>query len=102
MGISNAGQIEVSDNEGRSEAFSGTATTSVTNIPSSAGQKISEALVAVDGNNVQISFDGGTSFWDVPKKAAFAWDVKGEITQIQIKTSSGSTDYSILVNFEVD
>ena len=94
------GQFESSDNQGSTEAFSGTATTTPANVPAVAGNKISGFLFTVDGNNVEISVDGGTTFWQVPKKATGYKDVKGEPTQLQIRTSSGNTDYSLWIDFE--
>lgn len=93
-------QTEIKDNVGSTEGFSGTATTSVANIPSIAGNIISGFMFQVTGSNVQISADGGTTFFDLPKNATGFKDVKGEITQLQIKTSSGSAPYSLWVDFE--
>lgn len=100
MGIAGGGNFEISDNRGATTAYEGTATTSVANVPSSAGNAISQCLIKSEGNNLQISFDDGTSFITLDKSEALTWDVKGEITQLQIKTSSGSVNYRILINTE--
>jgi hypothetical protein len=91
---------EISDNLGSTVAYTGTATTSVQNVPSVADKVISGFGLTVSGNNVQISVDGGTTFFNVPRRGSITWDVKGEIQQLQIKTSFGSTDFDLLINFE--
>lgn len=93
-------QMEIEDNSGRSQAFNGTASTTVANVPAVAGEAISQLLLYVDGKNVEVSFDSGTSFFLMPDNGVLSWDVKGGITQVQIRTSSGTTDYSMLINFE--
>lgn len=93
-------QFESSDNIGSTVAFNGTATTSVQSIPAVADKIISGFGLTVSGNNVEISTDGGATFFRLPRRASITWDVKGEIRQIQIRTSSGSTDFDFLINFE--
>ena len=94
------GQHEISDICGSTEAFSGTATTIVQDIPSVAGNIISGFMFSVDGNNVQISADGGVTYFNVPRKATGYKQVKGEITQLKVRTSSGSTGFDFWVDFE--
>lgn len=93
-------QFEQVDNAGRTENFSGTATTSPVNVPAVANEKISGYLVVAQDKNLQVSDDGGTTYFTFDDGDAMAWDVKGEITQIQVKTSSGTADYKIKINFE--
>lgn len=92
--------FEINDNDGSTVGFSGTATTSITDIPSVADKRISGFMFTVDGENIQISADGGTTYFDVPKKGNGAKDIKGDITQLKIRTSTGTTDYSLWVDFE--
>lgn len=94
------GQFEISDNSGSTEAFSVTATTSVQSVPSTPGEIISGFMFSVNGNNVEISADGGVSFFKLPKDAVGAKDIKGEITQLQVRTSSGSTALELWIDFE--
>lgn len=94
--------FETSDNDGSTVAYSGTATTTFASVPASPGARISGFMFQVAGENVQISADGGTSYFDIPKKGTGAKDVKGEITQLRIKTSSGTSAYSLWVDFEVN
>jgi len=92
---------ETRDNDGRSEAFSGTATTSVANVPSSAGQIISGVAIWNDATiGLQVSYDGGTSFHDHDKKSFTSHNVKGNITQLQVKTAASTADYRMIINFE--
>ena len=93
-------QFEGRDNNGSTVAFSGTATTTPADVPGSPGNRISGFMFSVDGENIQISADGGASYFDVPKKAIGYKDIKGEPTELKIKTSSGSTDYNLWIDFE--
>ena len=94
-------QFEVQDNKGTSVTYSGTATTTSANVPSSAGNKISGfGLDNTGTEDMQISMDGGTSWKTVDKKAYFSWEVKGEPTQLQVKTLANTTTYEITINFE--
>jgi len=95
------GQFEISDNQGRTEAFSVSATTTFQNIPSSPGEKISGVMFSIDGNNVEISADGGTSYFQFPKDASGFKDLKGGPNQIQVRTSSGTASVKLWIDFEV-
>lgn len=95
-------QFETSDNDGSTTAFSGTATTTPADIPAVADKVISGFVFQVDGENVEISADGGTTYFKVPKKGTGSKDIKGNITQLKVRTSTGTTDYSFWVDFEVD
>jgi len=87
-------------NKGASTAYVGTATTSVASVPSVAGNAISQCLIRALDKNIEISLDGGTTFLMMEKNDALTWDVKGEITQIQIKTSVATGAYRMLINTE--
>ena len=93
-------EFEISDNDGSSVAFNVTATTTFQNVPSVAGNRISGFLFNMDGSNVEISTDGGTTYFQFPRNATGFKDVKGSPTQIQVRTSSGSTDVSLWIDFE--
>ncbi|MCP3684544.1 MAG: hypothetical protein GY861_17905 [bacterium] len=95
-------EFETTDNLGSSEAFSGTATTSVANVPAVADKVISGISIwNKSSTELQVSFDGGSTFHDHDKKAFMSHNVKGEPTQIQVKTASGTADYKMIINFEV-
>lgn len=91
---------EIKDNAGATTAFSGTATTTPANVPSSAGAVISGAYIRSEDNNLEVSFDGGTSYFPLNRNESISWNVMGEITQLSLRTSSGSADYVILLNRE--
>lgn len=100
MGIGAGSNFETSDNQGATKAYEGTATTTVANVPASAGTAISQCLVRTFANNFEVSFDGGTTYLKLNKNDALTWDVKGEITQLKIRTSTGTASYRILLNTE--
>lgn len=96
----NAGRKEVEDNEGSTVVYSGTANSTPANVPSSAGAVISGVGVDNTGSeSMQVSFDGGTTYKTVNKKTFLSWNVKGRITQIQVKSTNGTT-YEAILNFE--
>ena len=92
--------FEVKDNVGRSESFSGTATTVVQNIPSVSGEIISGVIFVAEENNIEVSFDSGTSFFQLDRNDVLNLDVKGEIRQFQVRAISGNRDFKCIVNFE--
>lgn len=101
MGISSPGEVEIKDNDGATKAYSGTVTTTPSNIPSVADKVISGMEIVNRGSvDMEISFDGGTTFTTIVKKESLSWDIKGMITQLVVKTISGSTTYDCLINFE--
>ena len=88
-------------NEGTTTTFSGTATTTPANVPSTAGNVISGLGLDNTGNqDIQISMDGGTSYKTVGRGEFFTWDVKGGITQVQLKTLSSTSTYELTLNRE--
>ena len=88
--------VEIKDNKGTSTAFSGTATTGVTNLPTVAGNVISNATIYADKKDLQVSFDNGTTYFTFLGSGSLVKNVKGNITQIQVKTVVGSIDFEIL------
>lgn len=91
---------EIKDNEGSSVAYSGTATTTPADVPSSPGNIISGVSIFNGLNDIQVSFDGGSTYITIGRRAFFSHNVKGEITQFKIKTPSATSDWEALVNFE--
>jgi hypothetical protein len=101
IGVDENSKQEIQDNLGSSVVYSGTATTTPANVPSSAGNIISGFILRNSGtNDMQISMDGGTTYFTVDKRGNFSWNVKGEITQVQVKTAVSTTTYELLINFE--
>ena len=93
-------QFETEDNAGRTENFSGTATTTVSQIPAVAGESISGYLFIADERNIELSDDGGITFFPVKNGEAIIWDVKGNITQLHVRSTGGNRDYRCKINFE--
>ena len=83
-----------------STAFSGTATTVVQNVPAVADKVILSAIIYADSKNLQVSFDSGATFFTFLRRGALVKDVKGDQTQIQIQTTTGSVDFEIILDFE--
>lgn len=111
------GQFEFKDNLGSTEVFGGpegtsigTVSTSVTNVPAAVGKIISGYQIQVisnDNNNLLISFDSGNtfSFVEMRRRNFRSSDVKGEIRQIQLKTTGGTISdakFEFVLNFEED
>ena len=47
-----------------------------------------------------MSYDNGTSYDPVDRNTVVVWDVKGNITQLRVRTTSGTSNYEILLNTE--
>lgn len=100
-GLGAPGTVETKDNDGSTVAYSGTATTTVSNIPAIAGNVISGCEIVNRGSiNLEISFDGGATYATLEKKESLSWDIKGNITQIKVKTLVDTTVYGCIINFE--
>ena len=95
-------QFETQDNVGTTIAYSGTATTTAAAVPAVADKVISGFMWVVDGSNVEISADGGVTFFRLPKNSQGYKDIKGSPQQLRIRTSSGSTGYDLWVDFEIE
>lgn len=94
-------KTRVLDNIGSTVVYSGTATTTPANVPSSAGNIISGIGLDNTGSlAMQVSMDGGTTYKTIGRGEFFSWNVKGEITQIQVKTPTSTSTYEIVINFE--
>ena len=93
-------QFDSQDNLGSSVAYGGTATTTPTSIPAVADKKISGFMFSFSGANIEISTDGGTTYFEFPKNAYGFKNVKGEPTQILIRTTTGTTGYKLWIDFE--
>lgn len=101
MSITNGNLVETSDNVGSTKAYQGTATTTPSTVPASPGNVISQAGITNTGStDIQVSFDGGITYTNLLKKEFLSWDVKGQITQLYVKTTTSLTTYDILINFE--
>lgn len=101
MAIQAGSNFEISDNEGSTVVYSGTATTTPANVPSSAGAIISGIGVDNTGTlDLLVSMDGGTTYKTIGRGEFFAWDVKGDIKQLSVKTNTSTTTYEIVLNLE--
>lgn len=93
-------QFESEDNIGSTRGYSGVATVVAANVPAVAGKAISGFMWAIDGENLEISADGGLTFFKVPKKSEGFKDIKGRPTQLIVKTSVATCGYSLWIDFE--
>jgi len=102
--VDNLPQFETTDLVGTVTHFSGTATTTPAQVPSSPSTVISELLIRNTNTQglakLQVSFDGGTAYFDIDAGDTLIWGPKGEIGSIYIRSSSGSVNYQILMNRE--
>ena len=99
--------FEMQDLSGESKHFNGTVGTTPISIPSSPDKVISEVLFKCPAKqtgtrNCFISFDAGTTFFDLEEGEYVAWSYKGRQKQIQVKGSAAGTAYQVLINFEED
>lgn len=78
--------------------------TTPVSIPSVAGNVISEVLIKTpqqpNTEQCQVSFDGGTNYFELREGEVLVWTLKGEQTQFLVRGASASTDCEIIVNFE--
>jgi hypothetical protein len=97
-------QFEISDLAGTVTHFSGVATTVAVQIPAVPSTVIAEVLIRntndFGSDKLQVSFDGGVSYFDIDTKDALACGPKGQITSIHIRSSSGSVNYQVIMNRE--
>ncbi len=97
-------QFETQDRDGSTSHHNGTATSGAVGVPSVAAGFITEVLMTVPKQAgsaaVKISFDGGTNYIEVKELGHIVWPMKGDITQVFVKTDSGSFDYEIILNRE--
>lgn len=99
--MSEFGEFEVKDNSGSTVAEEGTATTTVQSVPSSPGNIIAGLSSWNDGSvPLEISFDGGTTYFKQDKKSFFSHNVKGEVRQLQVRTASGTAGFRFILNLE--
>lgn len=104
MGFSQ-GTVETQDLQGTTDHFNGTVGTSPVSIPTVGTTYIQEVLIDCPASNqpsknLLVSFDAGATFKTLVPGANLAWTLKGNRTQIQIKGSSASVAYEIILNRE--
>ena len=99
------GSIEIEDLQGTTTHFTGTVGTTITALPTVAGNIISEVMFQCPTqtprtNRCKISFDGGTGFFTLRPGTIIAWSAKGEIKQIHIQGNVAGVSYDIMMNRE--
>jgi len=97
-------QFESIDVEGDSLHVNGASTTTPQNIPAIAAGVISEfslTCLKSQAGNLLVSLDGGSTFKTIYPGGNWSWTPKGKLTQIKIKSSSGSVNYEAVFNREV-
>ena len=86
---------------GTTDHFNGTATTSPANVPASAGNAITSVMVKNTNSaniNLQVSFDGGSTFYDIERGEVLSGEPKGSLTQFIVQTASSTATYQSIVN----
>jgi len=100
-----APQFETQDLDGTTDHFNGTVNTTPINVPSVAGGVIAEVMLHVPRQPgsaiIEISFDGGVSYFEVEERNTIVVPTKGGITQIKIKSGGGTRSYQIIMNREL-
>jgi hypothetical protein len=97
--------FELEDTKGSTEQFNGSVTTAI-DIPSVADKVISELIIQnvskASRKVLQLSFDGGSTYFDISRFGHLAWTLKGpDMRQVRIKSSDGTAvDYQAIINFE--
>jgi hypothetical protein len=90
----------VDETKGSSIAYSGTATVTPAGVPGTADKTISGASIwNRSGQNLELSFDGGTTYFSLERKSFVSHAISGEIDQVFVKTLSGTADYEMVINF---
>lgn len=96
---------ESRDLVGTTVHYNGTVSTTAIAIPTVADKVISEVAIYNPSTNsrldfLYISFDGGTTFREIPWVSDRAWSLKGNKRQVHIKANYASVAYQMLMNFE--
>lgn len=91
---------------GTTKQFNGTATTTAASIPAIADKTISEVLVRSVLTNptarkLLASFDGGLTFLTLNRSEGVIWSPNAQ-KQVVVKSDSSTTDYEVVINFEVN
>lgn len=96
------GQNETTDNAGSTTHFSGSLASNgdTVDVPSVAGNVISGVQIKAVNKDMEFSFDGGSSYSTLTRKAVQDWDVKGYITQIRLRATKNNTDWEVILNLE--
>jgi hypothetical protein len=103
-------EFETKDVLGKTIQLVGTVTVAVSLLPNPVVGKISDVLIRNPGNNgpndvLLYNLDGTGNFSRLSRGEFIGWSPKNNpsntpITQIQIKSSSGTINYELIVNVE--
>lgn len=94
-------EFEGSDIAGTTDQFSGNVGTTSIKVPTVAGFAIAGVFVenmSTGDDNLLVSFDGGVEWKTVQPECWFSGELRGGITQIDIKSSANTVDYEIVLN----
>lgn len=86
--------------DGTTASYSGSATTSPSLVPAVAGNAIKEILLKNESSSIAVlvSLDGGSTYFSIPAERTLSVDpVRGDITQVLVKTLSGTASYSSII-----
>ncbi len=96
--------FETQDLDGNTVNYSGTVGTSSINLPTTAGNIISEVFFRCPHQTpttirCSISYDG-TTYLTLNPGEAVGWSVKGNKTQVKVKANQSNVSYEAVINYE--
>lgn len=85
--------------------YNGTVGTSAIAVPPVAGNQIQTVIIRNPRSNssteiLKVSFDGGTTFFDLYRTQHLIWSFTDDLTQIYIEGNTATVDYQIIINTE--
>lgn len=98
---------ETQDIQGTTEQFVASVSSTSTSLPLTPDKIISEFFIrnmsVIPGIDLKVSMDGSTTFTTLRPFESLIWSPKGNLTAINIKSSSGvlNCPYEAIFNFEV-
>lgn len=105
LAVDTESAMEVQDLSGTTAHFTGTVGTISVALPSSPGNIISEVVIKCPfqtptTKQLQVSFDGGVTYFTLDPGEFIGWSVKGKRRQIHIKGAVVGVVYDVIMNRE--
>lgn len=85
--------------------FNGTTNTFGVNLPGSSANNVTTVIVRNPRSNdfgevLSVSFDGGSNYFDLYRSESLVWTSSDDLAQINVKGSTASVDYQVIMNRE--